>query len=304
VVVAVLLSASAVAAQAPPEPPQRRVQIERSGDAWLGIWLGDAVDGGVQVLAVVPGGPADKAGLEAGDLIIEGNEEPVGNDKDLSGVLRVLSPGDGLALGVLRAGERLELQARLGQRGRRSRAWTLPDVPAPAEVPAAAAPPSSTYRYFFRYQPTLSLESAGLRVTEITPALRIHYGAPEDAGVLVTRVEPGRPAAGAGFEVGDVLVRIGEKEIRNERQIQANLVGWDTREPLLAYVIRANQLEKLTVVIERAEEAPEKIALGSSDTDNEAQRAMLRKRMQMEIERLERRLDELRREVEALERDR
>lgn len=300
-VFALLLSASVVAAQAPPEPPQRRVQSERSGGAWLGIWLGDAVDGGIQVLAVVPGGPADKAGVEAGDLIIEGNEEPIGNDKDLAGVLRALSPGDGLALGVLRAGERLELEARLGQRGRLSRAWSLPAVPPAAEAPAAAAPPRLTYRSFFRYRPTLSLERAGLRVTEITPALRIHYGAPEGAGVLVTRVEPGRPASGAGFEVGDVLVRIGEDEIRNEQQVQATLVRWNTREPLLAYVIRANQLETLTVVIERDEEAPESIALGSSGIDSEVQRALLEKRMQMEIERLERRLDELRRELEELE---
>jgi len=45
----------------------------------------------------------------------------------------------------------------------------------------------------------------GLHVQPLTPELRRHLGVPEDRGVLVARVEPGRPAAAAGVQVGDVV---------------------------------------------------------------------------------------------------
>jgi len=45
----------------------------------------------------------------------------------------------------------------------------------------------------------------GMRLIQITPELRAHYGAPQDAGVLVGEVVPDSPAAKAGIQVGDVI---------------------------------------------------------------------------------------------------
>jgi membrane-associated protease RseP (regulator of RpoE activity) len=47
----------------------------------------------------------------------------------------------------------------------------------------------------------------------LTPELRKHFGAPEDRGVLVARVDPGTPAAAAGIEVGDVIVQAQGRKI-------------------------------------------------------------------------------------------
>ena len=58
-VVCALLLATAAAAGTQAQAPDDAGVDEHAGDAWLGIWLGDAVDGGVQVLAIVPGGPDD-----------------------------------------------------------------------------------------------------------------------------------------------------------------------------------------------------------------------------------------------------
>jgi membrane-associated protease RseP (regulator of RpoE activity) len=52
----------------------------------------------------------------------------------------------------------------------------------------------------------------GLQLTELTPELREHFGAPRDAGVLVAKVTPDGSGARAGVRVGDVLTAIdGEK---------------------------------------------------------------------------------------------
>ena len=53
----------------------------------------------------------------------------------------------------------------------------------------------------------------GVQVMGLTRELQVHFGAPEDAGVLVARVDEGSPAAAAGIEVGDVLTAVDGKPI-------------------------------------------------------------------------------------------
>ena len=55
----------------------------------------------------------------------------------------------------------------------------------------------------------------GVDLLELTPELRRHFNAGEDAGVLVAHVESESPAANAGLEVGDVLVSIDGKPVKS-----------------------------------------------------------------------------------------
>jgi hypothetical protein len=59
----------------------------------------------------------------------------------------------------------------------------------------------------------------GVQVLGLTPELRAHFGAPEDAGVLVARVEEGSPAAAAGIQVGDVLTAVDGKPITGPQSL-------------------------------------------------------------------------------------
>jgi hypothetical protein len=59
----------------------------------------------------------------------------------------------------------------------------------------------------------------GVQVLGLTPELRAHFGAPEDAGVLVARVEEGSPAAAAGILVGDVLTAVNGKPIASPQSL-------------------------------------------------------------------------------------
>jgi membrane-associated protease RseP (regulator of RpoE activity) len=54
----------------------------------------------------------------------------------------------------------------------------------------------------------------GVQVLPLTRELRAHFGAPEDSGVLVAKVEEASPAAAAGIQVGDVLTSIDGKDIQ------------------------------------------------------------------------------------------
>jgi S1-C subfamily serine protease len=244
---------------------------DRSGRAWLGVWLSDAVDGGAQVNSVVSGGPAERGGILAGDVVIEAAGRPVGTEDDLGAVLRSLSPGDELAMKVLRAGRSVDLSVEL---------ISLRDRPTRRPVPAA--PPVAVV------PGVLAFGHGGLTVSEITPDLRVHFGAPESAGVLVTRVEGGSLAAEAGLRVGDVLVGVNDREIRTERDLRVNLVRWNSRTPLTFRVIRGHEPVLLDAPPPKSPPAPFMIDAHQLDV----------KRLETEIERLERRLSELRQQLE------
>jgi hypothetical protein len=55
----------------------------------------------------------------------------------------------------------------------------------------------------------------GVQLTPLTPELRVHFGVPEDTGVMVARVEEGGPAEAAGIRVADILSAIDGERIDN-----------------------------------------------------------------------------------------
>ena len=88
------------------EDPQR---------AFLGVSSGLAPEGGAQVGGVVAGGPAARAGLREGDVIVEIADRPVREPDDVSGVVNARRPGDEVRVVVERDGERRTLTVTLGE---------------------------------------------------------------------------------------------------------------------------------------------------------------------------------------------
>jgi serine protease DegQ len=78
--------------------------------------FGIDAEGGVVVLTTSPGTAADAAGLQAGDLIVAADGEALRRVEDLLALLRQRSPGDTLALRILRGGQELALSATLTDR--------------------------------------------------------------------------------------------------------------------------------------------------------------------------------------------
>jgi S1-C subfamily serine protease len=101
---------------------ERRQEMEageRSPDrpcrAWVGFYP-QAFDGGVAVTGVVSGGPAKKAGLTRGDLLLSVDGEAVGSLRDLYTALWRKRPGDTLGFQVLRDSAILVVEVTAGDR--------------------------------------------------------------------------------------------------------------------------------------------------------------------------------------------
>jgi serine protease Do len=163
---------------------------------WLGILVMDADASptereGALVRGVVEGGPADKGRVRASDAIVAVNGAAIGGTAELMARLKELEPGTLVTLSVDRRGRDLELRAVMGERpekpnrGRIVRGWL------------------------------------GVDAIELPASLRAHFGAPEDAGILVSKVTEGSPAQDSGIRVGDVIYEADGRPVTSEEALTA-----------------------------------------------------------------------------------
>ena len=93
----------------------------------------------------------------------------------------------------------------------------------------------------------------GVQVTPMTPELRAHFGAPEDVGVLVSRVEEGGPAEAAGIQVGDILSAVDGEAIESGRQLSRRIRKKDEGDAVTIELYRNGGLESYSVTIAKRE---------------------------------------------------
>ncbi len=250
--------------------------VAETSGPWLGVYLADEVDGGIRIVAVVPGGPASIAGLRSGDLLIEAAEVQLADQAALGRVLAGQGSGQELSLAVLRDGKPYTFQVRPVERAP-SPSWVLPRSPALLE-PRRWPPPGG---------------APGLKTVSITTELRSHYGAPRDRGVLVVRVDEDSVGDLAGIEVGDVVVEVGARPVTTPAEVELAIARRDRSAPLEIEVVR----ERKPLVKTVAAVAP--VAPGPSVAERAAHDAHVRN-LERSIEFLERRIEELRRQLAEL----
>lgn len=162
--------------------------------------LGMARPNGVLVGEVWRGGPADRAGLKAGDVVLAIDGREVNDPQALRFRIATRKLGDTAALDVLRRGQRTTLQI------------ALQDAP---ETPARNLTQLSGN------QPL-----AGATVGNLSPAFADELGVDTlERGVIVTEIAPGSPAARLRIRTGDIVVKINDRDVEDVRALQALLRG-------------------------------------------------------------------------------
>jgi len=165
------------------------------------VFLGDAVDGGVQILDVVPDGPAAQGGLARGDILIRIDAADVGDRDALRRAFQAMVPGKTASITVLRDGRSRTAPVVLGAAP--PPAWKVWELP-----PTPPVPPSSDSARVLELAAlgAVSADRAlGVGFEEVPAELRTHLGGSAAAGVLVTRVAANGPSAGL-LRTGDLLV--------------------------------------------------------------------------------------------------
>ncbi len=141
---------------------------------------------GALVSDVVQDGPADKAGIERGDIIVEFDGQTIRKMNQLPRIVASHAPGSTVEVVVLRKGDRKTFRVTLGE--------------LKEETLAGRA----------RIE-----EELGLTVQEVTPELRKHLGLDVEKGLVVSGVERGSPAYQAGIRRGDVIIEVNQREVED-----------------------------------------------------------------------------------------
>jgi serine protease Do len=166
---------------------------------------------GALVRSVESGSPADKAGIEAGDIITKFNGQAIDRATDLPRLVGNTKPGARVNLTVFRRGGQRELGVTVAE--------FEPEAPVrrasatPQEAPKAASPVA---------------QSIGLVVSELTAVQK--NAAKVKGGV---RVDTATEAAQrAGIREGDIIVAINNAEINSVREFDAAIAKADRSKPI------------------------------------------------------------------------
>ena len=145
----------------------------------------------------------------------------------------------------------------------------------------------------------------GVRLLEMTPELREHYGAPRDAGVLVASVEADSPAQKAGIQVGDIITKADGERIESPRDLARAARGMRSGQNLKVEISRNRATHELSVKIQ--ERASREIDLGDlgreigRDFGHEFGRHAWVFRAPESLDRLQEKLDDLDKRLKDLE---
>jgi len=161
--------------------------------------------GGVLIGGLAPDSPAQKAGLQKGDVIVELNGKKVSDPRGLSLSVAQNRPGTKVNMKVLHGDDRRRPVEK-------NITATLGELPEERMASRSRATPRRTRER--NESKTDALD--GVEVVDLSPATGREAQVPRDIrGALVTQVAPDSNAAEAGLRPGDVIVEIDRKPVRN-----------------------------------------------------------------------------------------
>ncbi len=172
---------------------------------WLGVEISDVdaairrqfgleTEKGVLVNSVMEDSAALDAGLRRGDVIVEIDGDEVENTRELQHRVSSASPGQEITIGIIRNGEKLSLEATLGEMPEETPVLSRRETPEEVDEEEETS------------------EWLGITVSNITRSIKERYGIEEEEGVVVTDIDPAGDGYGIGLRVGDVI-----KELNRQR---------------------------------------------------------------------------------------
>lgn len=194
---------------------QQLIEFGRTKRGWLGVQIQSVTDEmvedlgldkarGALVAKVVAGGPAEKSGIQSGDVIVAFDGRPVGSPNALTRAVAETGVGKVVPVEVIRKGKKVTVRATLGELEA-----VMASADANAQPKAGDAKPRAN-------RGETALADLGVRIAPISAELRKRFEIKDDVrGVVVVDVEEDGPAAKRDVRAGDVIVEVAQSEIRN-----------------------------------------------------------------------------------------
>ncbi|MDT4291253.1 DegQ family serine endoprotease [Methylomonas sp. MO1] len=186
-------------------------QIKSKGKVsrgWLGVQIQDVTrqlaesfgmdrPHGALVSKVIPGGPAEKAGIQIGDIIVEFNGQIIETSGELPPRVGMTPIDEKAKVKIIRQGDKQDLSVKIGL--------------LPAQPSSLANGPAAT--------PEVAVNRLGLAVADLTAEQR-QQSQVEKNGVIVQKVNKGI-AMDAGIQPGDIILRIQNNVVRDAAEFNS-----------------------------------------------------------------------------------
>lgn len=187
---------------------EQLIEFGHTRRGWLGVRIQTVTDEiaeslgldsarGALVASVTPEGPAEAAGIEAGDVILEFDGQEVEEMRRLPRLVAETAVDREVEVEIFRQGEVMTVEVELGE---------LEEAEEQGLLSADGSSPDTMVEE--------NLHTLGLTLTALTEEMRAQYNlAPDLEGVLITDVAPGSAAAQKGLQPGEVIVEVGQEQV-------------------------------------------------------------------------------------------
>ena len=183
---------------------------------------------GALVASVTPTGPAEDAGIQAGDVILQFDDQEITQMRSLPRIVAETDVGREVDVLIWRRGDEETVSVTLGE---------LPDETTLAEMGDTEVEQMST---------ALEIDSLGLTVDTLTDELRTRFNlTPEAAGVVILEAEPStEPDDADALLPGDLIVEVNQSEVGSPPEVLAkvNEVREEGRSAVLLLIDRQGDL--------------------------------------------------------------
>ena len=177
---------------------------------------------GALVANVISDGPADKAGIETGDVIVEFDGVSIKSVDHLRNNVSISKPDASYSLTVVRDGSKKSFKV------------TLEKMPSDDQLAVENQKQSTN--------------ELGIEVSELNPSIRREYGVEsQDFGIVVTKVLLDSPASEAGIQSGDLITRVGSRRCRSVKQFDSLVKNTKRRGMLMLHIKRDGNAQYVTL---------------------------------------------------------
>jgi serine protease Do len=215
--------------------------------------LSDAT--GVELTLVEPDGPAEKAGLKVGDVVLRYNGQRVEGNEQFARLVRETPAGHDVKVEISRGGATQTVMVRVAQRKTPHIEWDPAAMPTHIDIHMPDLP---------RALMQLRSSILGVEAESIDGQLAQYFGVKE--GVLVRSVSKGSAAEKAGIRAGDVIVKIEDAHIATPADISGRL---RTLHGKSAPVVLMRDRKELTVTVTVSDDDPGRMQITPFQVPNQ-----------------------------------
>ncbi len=213
-------------------------QLRHSGEVtrgWLGVSIQDLPQDladyfgikdrqGVLIADVVPGDPADEAGIRPQDIVLEINAEKIKDSRELLKIVANLEVGQIAQIKVLRNGESKTFHVKVAKR--------------------------DADKLVARKSPEVPKTKLGINVADLTPENANRFNLSDTEGVVVIDLESGGKGAEAGIRIGDIIKGVNRNEISDLSDFD-RMIGKVKDGDTIAFLIKRQNSGFLVIKLEK-----------------------------------------------------